>query len=148
MRRMQRTVYALAGVVLGLAMSSSASAQSVSPGSITEVQPLLPPGISEFDIELYGKLASTWAMSDGTNVVEIQGNFKGRVGQYELSSRDAVIWFHNRVWKDYEYIETYEGRLIDAKGVKGRYVRLYSNGNTSSDMNHYIEVEVYATPAK
>ena len=48
---------------------------------------------------------------------------------------------------NYEWIETNEGRLIDAKGVKGRYVRLYSNGNTSNDMNHYIEIEVYGRPA-
>jgi len=47
------------------------------------------------------------------------------------------------VGKDKEYIETYEGRLIDAKGVKGRYVRLYSKGNTTDDTNHYTEVEVY-----
>ncbi len=47
------------------------------------------------------------------------------------------------VGKDKEYIETNEGKLIDAKGVKGRYVRLYSNGNTTGDVNHYIEVEVY-----
>jgi hypothetical protein len=26
--------------------------------------------------------------------------------------------------KDLNYIETYQGKLIDAKGVKGRYVRL------------------------
>jgi hypothetical protein len=45
--------------------------------------------------------------------------------------------------KDKEYLETYEGKLLDGKGAKGRYVRLYSNGNTSSDANHYIEVEVY-----
>jgi len=45
--------------------------------------------------------------------------------------------------KDKEYIETNEGRLIDPKGATGRYVRLYSNGNTSNDMNHYVEVEVY-----
>ncbi len=45
--------------------------------------------------------------------------------------------------KDKEYIETYMGKLIDAKGAKGRYVRLYSNGSTGSDMNHYIEVEVF-----
>jgi hypothetical protein len=45
--------------------------------------------------------------------------------------------------KDKEYIETYKGKLIDAKGVKGRYVRLYSSGSTGSEMNHYIEVEVY-----
>jgi len=45
--------------------------------------------------------------------------------------------------KDPTYIETYEGRLIDAKGVKGRYVRLYSQGNTTNENNHYIEVEVW-----
>ncbi|MGD0782599.1 MAG: hypothetical protein ABSA30_07045, partial [Candidatus Aminicenantales bacterium] len=50
--------------------------------------------------------------------------------------------------RDKEYIETNEGRLIDAKGARGRYVRLYSNGNTSNDMNHYVEVEVYGSPAK
>jgi hypothetical protein len=52
------------------------------------------------------------------------------------------------VGKDKEYIETYEGKLIDARAVKARYVRLYSSGNTSNDMNHYVEVEVYGIPAK
>jgi hypothetical protein len=33
--------------------------------------------------------------------------------------------------------------LVDAKGAKGRYVRLHSQGNTSNDSNHYIEVEVH-----
>ena len=47
---------------------------------------------------------------------------------------------------DKEYIEVAEGRLIDPKGVKGRYVRLYSNGNTTNDLNHYVEVEVYGSP--
>jgi len=52
------------------------------------------------------------------------------------------------IGKDKEYIETFEGKLVDAKGVKARYVRLYSAGNTSNDMNHYVEVEVYGLPAK
>jgi hypothetical protein len=47
------------------------------------------------------------------------------------------------VGKDKAYIETNKGRLIDAKGVKGQYIRLYSAGSTGSDMNHYIEVEVF-----
>ncbi|MDZ8118598.1 discoidin domain-containing protein [Pontiella agarivorans] len=47
------------------------------------------------------------------------------------------------VGKAKEYIETNKGKLVDAKGVKGQYVRLYSNGSTGSDMNHYIEVEVF-----
>jgi hypothetical protein len=49
--------------------------------------------------------------------------------------------------KDRSYIETYEGKLIDAGGVKGRYVRLYSKGNTTNKLNHYIEVEVFGKPA-
>jgi len=49
---------------------------------------------------------------------------------------------------DPAYVETNHGRVIDAKGVKARYVRLWSNGNTSNDMNHYCEVQVYGTPAK
>ena len=49
--------------------------------------------------------------------------------------------------KNLNYIETYQGKLIDAKGVQGRYVRLYSKGNTSNQLNHYIEVEVWGKPA-
>jgi len=52
------------------------------------------------------------------------------------------------VGTDKNYTETYEGRLFDAKGIKGRYVRLYSNGNSNNDLNHYIEVEVYGKPAE
>lgn len=52
------------------------------------------------------------------------------------------------VGKDQHYVETAEGKLIDAKGVQARYVRLYSNGNSNNDLNHYIEVEVYGKPAK
>ena len=36
--------------------------------------------------------------------------------------------------------------MVDAKGVSARYVRLYSNGNTSDELNHYTEVEVYGKP--
>jgi hypothetical protein len=49
---------------------------------------------------------------------------------------------------DPSYIETFQGRLIDAKGATGRYVRLYSNGNTSDELNHYCEVEVFGRPAR
>lgn len=52
------------------------------------------------------------------------------------------------VGTDKEYFENYEGRLVDAKGTKGRYVRLYSNGSTYSALNRYTEVEVYGLTAK
>ena len=50
--------------------------------------------------------------------------------------------------QDKEYWDTFEGKLIDAQGVVARYVRLYSNGSTTDDQNHYVEVEVFAMPAK
>ena len=52
------------------------------------------------------------------------------------------------VGRDKHYIETFKGELIDAKGHKARYVRLYSNGNNRNDLNHYIEVEVFGKPAE
>jgi len=52
------------------------------------------------------------------------------------------------IGEDMHYVETSEGKLIYAKGVKARYVRLYSNGNHANDLNHYIEVEVYGKAAK
>ena len=47
------------------------------------------------------------------------------------------------VGKDLSYVETAERKLIDARGVQSRYIRLYSRGNTANDLNHYIEVEAY-----
>lgn len=44
---------------------------------------------------------------------------------------------------DKPYVDSRFGKLINAKGNNAQYVRLYSNGNTANEMNHYIEVEVY-----
>lgn len=77
-----------------------------------------------------------------------------RVGDDPDFTDAARTLFHNDhdnssglgVGMDLEYIETFEGRLIDAAGAAARYVRLYSNGNTTDDMNHYVEVEVFGDP--
>lgn len=47
------------------------------------------------------------------------------------------------VGTDKSYIETNNGRPVAVPGVKGRYVRFYSNGRDLDDTNQYIEVEVY-----
>jgi len=51
------------------------------------------------------------------------------------------------VGDDKHYIETNEGKLIDAKGHKARFVRLYSNGSTRGERNRYAEVAVYGRVA-
>ena len=74
----------------------------------------------------------------------------------ELFSKNVKTWFNNDTnekcklgtGKNLNYIESYEGKLVDAKGVVARYVRLYSAGNNVNELNHYIEVEVFGRPAK
>lgn len=52
------------------------------------------------------------------------------------------------VGTDREYFETHEGKIVDAKGAKGRYVRCYTKGGSLSALNCWQELEVYALPAK
>ena len=47
------------------------------------------------------------------------------------------------IGKDQHYVETAEGKLVDARGVEARYVRLTSNGSNAARTNHYVEVEVF-----
>ena len=80
-------------------------------------------------------------------VVQVSDDPKFEKGVTTIFNADANNELGLGAGKDLAYIETYQGKLIDAKGVKGRYVRLYSKGNTTSKMNHYIEVEVFGKPA-
>lgn len=70
----------------------------------------------------------------------------------DASFKDGVIVLYNNdrdnsaslgVGKDNEYFETNHGRLIETRGLKARYLRFYSKGNTANDNNTYIEVEVW-----
>ncbi len=52
------------------------------------------------------------------------------------------------VGTDREYFETHEGKLINGKGIKARYMRFYSKGSTESALNEYTEIDVYGRAAK
>jgi hypothetical protein len=80
-------------------------------------------------------------------VVQVSDDPTFRSGVTTIFSNDFKNELGLGAGKNLNYIETYQGKLIDAKGVTGRYVRLYSNGNTSNKLNHYIEVEVWGKPA-
>jgi hypothetical protein len=76
-------------------------------------------------------------------VVKVSDDPDFKNGVVTLYNNDADDSSGLGAGKDPTYVETSEGRLIDAKGVRARYVRLYSNGNTMSALNHYVEVEVF-----
>ncbi len=105
----------------------------------------------EQECDIYAVLV--WHFHEGKRVYF---DFVVKVGN-DPDSKEAKVIYNNDhdnsaglgVGKDKEYIETNKGRLIKTPdGVKGRYVRLYSNGNTGNEMNHYVEIEVFGKPTK
>lgn len=44
---------------------------------------------------------------------------------------------------DKEYIENSDGRLFRPEGLRGRYIRFYSRGNSDHEFNNYVEIEVW-----
>jgi hypothetical protein len=81
-------------------------------------------------------------------VVQVSDDKDFVEGVRTVFNNDADNTSGHGIGEDFEYFEGYEGKLIDARGVRGRYVRLWSNGNTTNEQNHYTEVEVYGVPAK
>jgi hypothetical protein len=76
-------------------------------------------------------------------VVQISDDEEFITGVTTIYNNDLNNSIGLGVGQDNHYVETAEGRLVDAKGVKGRFVRLYSQSNNQNDYSHYIEVEVY-----
>jgi hypothetical protein len=76
-------------------------------------------------------------------VVQISDDAEFKTGVTTVYNNDYDDSSQMGKGSDHPYVESRFGILVDGKGTKGRYVRLYSKGNTSNDMNHYIEVEVF-----
>jgi len=81
-------------------------------------------------------------------VVQVSDDPEFKTGVTTLFNSDIDNVHKFGAGKDPAYIETNHGRVIDGKGTKARYVRLFSNGNTSNEMNHYCEVQVFGVPGK
>ncbi len=81
-------------------------------------------------------------------IVQISNDPEFQTGVTTVFNNDHDNSSGMGVGTDPAYIETNHGRIIEAERTVGRYVRLYSNGNTANDMNHYVEVEVHGIPAE
>lgn len=81
-------------------------------------------------------------------IVQISDDPEFKKGVHTIYNNDQDNSSKLGIGKDRPYIETNFGKLIPAKGVKGRYVRAHSRGNTANDLNHYVEVEVFGKPAQ
>lgn len=112
----------------------------------------LAPGPQWVQIDL-GKSCEIWGVGIWHNhahwrayhdvVVQISGDKDFIKGVELIFNNDKDGSAGQGVGKDREYVETYFGKIVQAQGAKARFVRVWSNGSTEDDLNHYLEVEVY-----
>lgn len=112
----------------------------------------LPAGTQWVQVDLGAEKAiyaiALWHWHEGKRVyydivVQASNDANFKDGVTTIYNNDADNSSGLGAGKDKEYIENNQGRLMDAKGVKARYVRLYSRGGTANENNNYIEAEVW-----
>lgn len=81
-------------------------------------------------------------------IVQVSDDKEFKAGVTTLFNSDHDDTLKLGKGADPAYIETNHGRVVDGKNTKARYVRLWSGGNTSNEMNHYCEVQVFGVPGK
>ena len=152
-------------VALGKPVTSSVQPFSGEPGQITDgkkeafdydavefkkgtqwVQIDLGDAYSIYAIALWHDHRYIQVMHDVIVQVSDDPDFKTNV--QTLFNNDADNSSGLGVGTDREYFETNQGKIIDAKGVKARYVRGYTRGGTSSALNCWQEIEAYALPIR
>ena len=104
----------------------------------------------QIDLEKSAALSAVWVWHFHSQkrayhdvIIQISDDAEFKTGVTTIYNNDYDNSSEFGKGTDNPYVESRFGLIADAKGAKGRYVRLYSKGNTSNEMNHYIEVEVF-----
>ena len=107
----------------------------------------------QIDLEKSAEVAAVWTWHFHSQkrayhdvIIQVSDDAAFKTGVSTIYNNDYDDSAKLGKGSDAPYVETRFGMVADGKATKGRYVRLYSNGNTSNEMNHYIEVEVYGKP--
>lgn len=76
-------------------------------------------------------------------IVQVSNSSTFSSGVTTVFNNDANNSAGQGVGSDAEYAETSAGKTITFSPVSARYVRLWINGSSSNQWNHYVEVEVF-----
>ena len=120
----------------------------------------LPPGVRWIQIDLRASTpiyaVALWQTQGYDRayrdvIVQVSDDAEFKRGVTTIFNNDADGSSGQGKGTDREYADTAMGRLIDARGVRARYERLYSSGyrqrgGFGGGETHWSEVEVYGTP--
>jgi hypothetical protein len=77
-------------------------------------------------------------------IVQVSDDAEFKTGVTTIFNNDRENTSSQGVGTNKEYFETYQGKVIEVKDVKGRYVRGYTHGSSQGALNAWQELEVYA----
>ncbi len=126
----------LTGLWLGVLLTSSATAQFLpQPAPPAQSEAILPSGISEQDVDMFGRFCYVWQESSGTQVVQYEGQFALDMGQRRLRASDAVVWISRARYKDrvYASLQAFlrrDAQVIEPGGTVTRGNVLFATLNT------------------
>ena len=95
---------------------------------------------------LYDETSRMYSFNDVVVQVSDNPDFKKDVKVLFNNDHDNSSGFG--IGKNYNYWEYYLGKLLDAKGVSARYVRINTNGNNVDRLNRFTAVEVWGLHGK
>ncbi|MCP4590285.1 MAG: LPS assembly protein LptD [bacterium] len=81
---------------LVLVLAPASLAQPLVPLTDHVEDPLLPTGIIQEDVEMFGVLVYLWSDTEGADVIHVVGDFELHLGARRLEAREAVIWMTPR----------------------------------------------------
>lgn len=120
------------------------------PDTITYVE--LGPGLQWVQVDL-GEMKEIWAICVWHDFWprKVYRDVIVQVADDEAFTKNVHTVFNNDhdgsakkgVGEDYEYIEDVAGKLIEVKGLKGRFVRCFSNGSTAGEQNSWSQLSVF-----
>jgi hypothetical protein len=121
--------------VVALISARVATAQNPVPLGDDVTAVALPAGIAESDVDITGQWAHIWEGDDGTQIVEIVGEFRMNIGPRRFGSRDGVVWITPRQHDGRHYLDLQvflwlDAYIIDAGGTTTRGSTLFATTAT------------------
>lgn len=143
------------GFVAGhvLAFGGTTAAQQTVPLERTPEQPLPPPAISTADVRISGRLAYLWEQPDGTEVIQVVGEFSLEHGPRRMSAGEAVVWMQRGEREGVSYLALTvflhrDARVVEPAGTVTTGPSLLVTLNTTGRVELFVDARSFESSSE
>jgi hypothetical protein len=137
-----------AQVLCGFTPSPCPAQELPAPAAPTVGPALLPSGISEEGVEIFGRYCYIWQELPDTQVIQYEGDFSLDMGQRHVSANDATVWiqrskYEGRVYASLQIFLWRDAKVTEPGGTITRGDVLFATLNTFGNVG--VNYRVLAT---